>query len=253
MDALRWILLGLGAFVLLVVYLLSRPTRPKQRADLLDEASELDRSTDVELRSDAGSDEISLDGLREQLRGLKAVMQEEPAEPEHGATLVPPEESTPKAKPSTVPGAGSPKRAPELLIILHIAARAPRRFVGPELQHALEAEDLRFGDMDIYHRLVEVDGEQQMLFSVTNAVKPGTLTPEELPELETPGLSLFMRLPGPVPGPNALERLLEAAEGLAGRLDGELQDESRSALSAQMREHLRERVREWAVKYERKQ
>ena len=100
MDTLRWILLGLGAVVLLLVYLFSRPTRPKHRADLLDEASELDRSTDLELRSDVRSDEVSLDGLRELLRGLKAVMQDEPTEHEHGATPVPPEESPRKPPPA---------------------------------------------------------------------------------------------------------------------------------------------------------
>lgn len=252
MELLRWILLGLGAFVLLIVYLLSRPRRPRHRGDLLDEASELDRSTDLDLRADARRDEVSLDGLREQLRGLKASARDEPAEREPEAMAVATDPTERHPRPATNRPVSEGAQA-EMLVILHIASRAPRRFAGTELRHALEAEDLEYGEMDIYHCFVEADGGRQLLFSVANAVKPGTLTPEELSSLETPGVSLFMRLPGPVDAREALERLLEAGDGLAGRLDGELQDESRSALTAQTREHLRERVREWAVKYERKQ
>ena len=69
-------------------------------------------------------------------------------------------------------------------------------------------------------------------------------------DLHTPGLSLFLRLPGPGEPGAALEALLDCAHGLAAHLDGEVQDETRSAMTAQTEAHLRERVGEWAVRFE---
>jgi cell division protein ZipA len=135
-----------------------------------------------------------------------------------------------------------------LLIVVHIGAPQGERFDGAAVLEALQGEGLVFGAMDIFHRRVEGGGEET-LFSVANAVKPGTLVPEELPELSTPGLSLFLRLPAPGEPMAVFEDLMSCAQGLADRLGGQLQDETRSAMTAQTEAHLRERVGEWGAKY----
>jgi cell division protein ZipA len=135
-----------------------------------------------------------------------------------------------------------------LLIVVHIGAPQGERFDGAAVLEALQGEGLVFGAMDIFHRMAE-DGGEETLFSVANAVKPGTLVPHELPGLSTPGLSLFLRLPAPGEPMAVFEDLMSCAQGLADRLGGQLQDETRSAMTAQTEAHLRERVGEWGAKY----
>jgi cell division protein ZipA len=64
----------------------------------------------------------------------------------------------------------------------------------------------------------------------------------------TPGVSLFLRLPGDVEGVRALDDMVGIARLLATELNGELRDETRSALSRQRIEHLRGEVLEFERK-----
>ena len=63
--------------------------------------------------------------------------------------------------------------------------------------------------------------------------------------LSSPGLTFFMRLPGPIDGKNAFDDMLSAAESVASFLGGELRDERRSVLTRQTTDHMRERIMEF--------
>jgi cell division protein ZipA len=58
----------------------------------------------------------------------------------------------------------------------------------------------------------------------------------------SPGIAMFMRLPGPEHPADAFQLMLDAAKTLAEDLDGTLCDESRSTLTSQSINHLRERI-----------
>lgn len=131
----------------------------------------------------------------------------------------------------------------ELILAVYVLAPTDHDFHGPEVRTALEAERLQFGSMGIYHR--QSDEGPGAVFSVANAMEPGTLEPTELETLRTRGLACFMRLPGPVDGAEALEQMLDGAKGMARRLGGDVYDETRSVLRAQTEEHLREQVRDY--------
>lgn len=247
MEGLRWILLGLGLAVLAVVYVASRPMRPRHRRELLEEAEELEKATDIELRAPRRDEETALQALHSELGEIAGALREELKD----RPAAPPPASAPR-KPASKPRAAASRPEPEaLLIILHVAAHPGERLEGAELLEAFADNDLTFGEMEIFHRMVETPGGPRRLFSVANAVKPGTLIPEQMPSLRTPGVSLFLSLPAPAPAVDAFESMLQCAEALAARLGAELQDETRSALTAQTREHLREKVREWAFRFER--
>ena len=140
---------------------------------------------------------------------------------------------------------------PELIIVLHVAAKGQGRVSGPALRDALEVAGLEFGEMDIYHCYSTVGGERRQLFSAANMIKPGTLRAQDLDGLRTPGLSLFMRLPGPLRPLEALDEMLAVAGRLAAEIDGQLLAENRIPLTRQLSEHMRDRVRAFSLEMER--
>ena len=124
---------------------------------------------------------------------------------------------------------------------MHVVAAVDRPFGGTEILEALEDEHLQFGDMGIYH--YEERGAR--LFSVANMVKPGTFERASSPEFSSPGLALFLGLPGPANPTDAFDRMLQIAQGLAARLAGELRDETRSTVTAQTIQAYRDRIAEF--------
>ena len=133
----------------------------------------------------------------------------------------------------------------EKIVVLHVHAGEGLCFTAPAVQEALEASGLRFGQHGIFHRHVDTSHGQQPMFSVASMVKPGTLNPDEPDTLETPGLALFMQLPGPFDGLSAFEQMLEVARRLADQLEGHLLDGTRCDLTNQAVEHIREELREY--------
>ncbi len=136
----------------------------------------------------------------------------------------------------------------EEIIVVNVLAKTPEGFEGMKLRHLVEACGLQLGDMSIYHRH-EYDFDQgPVQFSMANAVKPGTFG-RDMDNSMTPGVSFFMRLPGPDDSMQAFDYMIETAQCLVRNLGGELKDEYLSVMTSQTVEHCRQRVRE----FERKQ
>lgn len=135
-----------------------------------------------------------------------------------------------------------------LVLVFYILAPRGQVFAGPALRDAVEAAGFEYGDMQIFHYLVGTDAGRRPLLSLANALEPGTFDLEAMEEFETPGITVFLQLPGPLEGREAFERLLEVARGLAEGLGGELCDDRRSVLTPQTISHLRERVEAFRFK-----
>lgn len=131
---------------------------------------------------------------------------------------------------------------PSDVIVVHVFASRGNQFQGAELGAALEEVGMGYGAMRIYHRMDEA-GDR--LFSLANTVEPGQFDPERMADLQTPGVALFLALPGPQRPAATLEEMLATADTLTRRLDGRLLDADRNPLRPQGMEHLRERVREF--------
>ena len=139
-----------------------------------------------------------------------------------------------------------PTSAPvERIVTLYVVSREGVRFSGADLVVAAEKVGLEFGDMGIYHRLVDGHPEQGPIFSVANLVKPGNFDMTRIATLQTPGLSFFMALPGPINALDAWEAMLPTAQRLAELLDGLVLDEERNALGRQRIAHIRDELRGW--------
>jgi cell division protein ZipA len=132
---------------------------------------------------------------------------------------------------------------PEDLILINVLAPREQPFTGPRLVDALRANGLRYGDMNIFHRLDQTTRAHQ--YSVANIIEPGTFDMAEVDDFRTPGVCFFMRLPGPEHPVEAFEDMHRVARDVAQRLGGELKDERRSVLTGQTVEHYRHRVAEF--------
>jgi len=137
-----------------------------------------------------------------------------------------------------------------LILVLYVVAKPATTFTGQAIREALDSVGLRPGLMAIYHRMTTDDGEDgyagEPIFSVADMLEPGHLQPDTLDDHSTPGLSVFMRLPGgAADGQAAFEDMYQSCRQIAELLQGELRDEQRCVLTRQTVDHLRERVIEW--------
>jgi cell division protein ZipA len=130
------------------------------------------------------------------------------------------------------------------VFLLHVIAKDPAGFRGDDILQILLACDLRFGDMDFFHRHEQAAGRGAIQFSVANMMQPGVFDIDRMSELATPGLLFFVTLPGPEDMMKAFDYMLETAQAVARNLGGEVLDESRSALTRQSLEHSRQKIRD---------
>lgn len=138
----------------------------------------------------------------------------------------------------------------DLIVSLYVVAREGETFHGGDIAVAAEKAGLRYGAMHIFHRLVDGRPDAAPVFSMANMVKPGHFDMARIGELETPGVSFFITLPGPLPALDAWDMMLPTAQRIAELLGGEVLDEDRNALGRQRIAGLREELRDWDRRHE---
>ncbi|MEJ2514508.1 MAG: cell division protein ZipA C-terminal FtsZ-binding domain-containing protein [Gammaproteobacteria bacterium] len=221
MPELRWILLAIGAVVVVGVYLWSRrredqdeePLSPARREPVLGEAPAPWETMHPE------SERPPARRPGAQADGDDVVAEANSAEPE-AATA----------------------EGEQLIIVLRVRARPEQSFQGAALAEAFAQEGLEHGQLGAFHSLGP-DGRSR--FMVANLTEPGSFDPDGMADQEIPGVSLFMVLPGPADPPATLDAMLGVARRLARRFNGELLDENGSTLTVQEAAYLREKVVEY--------
>lgn len=142
---------------------------------------------------------------------------------------------------------------PSDIVAVNVFAEPDGIFEGESLAGALAETGMEYGSMRIYHRSA---GTGERMFSLVNCVEPGYFESDDLAGFSTPGLTLFLALPGPQRPLFALDEMILTAQRLAERLAGRLLDSDRNPLRPQGIEHLRQRVaefeRQWRVAQHRK-
>ncbi len=134
------------------------------------------------------------------------------------------------------------KEPPQKIIALLIAEREGTHIFGPQVHAALREHGLEFGAKQIYHRLA--DGES--VYSVASLLKPGFIDPADEQSFSTPGLSIFMVLPGPLPPVSTFREMLSTAQSLAKTLNASVYDMRRQPLSPEASLKLEREVEQWA-------
>jgi cell division protein ZipA len=262
MDLIRWILLIIGALVVAGVYWWSRRSAREQeqmfvrtepgvghRDDEFDPLFAPVRKQPGVARG--GNDEPDLEAVHRELSSLQELLQAEAADRSAQYRAAAPAETMDKDRPETViiepRAAASPPPSPpeEKLVVLYLVAPARQVFAGDEVGAALEAAGLQYGEMHIYHRYPNGSDGGTPVFGVANLVEPGTLEVEALAATGTPGLTLFLQLPGPLRPLQAFDLFAGCAQQIADGLGGELRDQNRSTLSRQTLEHMRDDIQQY--------
>ncbi len=128
--------------------------------------------------------------------------------------------------------------------MLHVIARDESGFAGNDILQILLALELRFGEMNFFHRHEQVAGRGAIEFSVANMLQPGVFDIDAMADFSTQGLIFFLTLPGPKDMMAAFDLMAETAQSVADNLVGDLLDDTRSAITRQTLEHMRQRIRD---------
>lgn len=165
----------------------------------------------------------------------------------------------PEAKRGPVPVANSPgdispeapsepgpmfdqMKEPELTVVITVLARSGKPFSGLRIKSVTSELELTLGDEGVFERYLDPHTRDKPVFGIAHLREPGTFSMETIETIETPGLLMFMRLPGIMDGVSALKRMVECAGELAHRLGGTLCDERRNKMTNQALIHLRTEV-----------
>lgn len=223
MDQLRWILLFIGLGVILAVYAVTRyQIRRRQKASGAGQPTATVTHSGADIPADDAAVEAELERMGSLLREEQGGQQKAAQTP---------------ARPAEQQA--SRRQDGEQLIVLSVMAAPGDPFRGPALIKAFDNTALQHSDMKIYQRLNE---RAEPVYGVASAVKPGVFDLNNIEHFTTPGLTLFLQLPGPVDGVTAFDDMLTTAERLAVELGGEIQDQHHNVLSRQMVAHLRDGI-----------
>lgn len=143
---------------------------------------------------------------------------------------------------------------PQMTVALTVMAPPHRPFPGARIQAVAEELKFRLGVNGLFEHFPDSDPDADTpVFSMAHLREPGSFDLKTLNELVTPGLLLFMNLPGPLEGIKALNVLVLTADQWAQRLGGVICDGHRNRMTnkalMQLREEvndLERRLRVWA-------
>ena len=211
---LRWVLLGLGALVLVGVYLWSRGI--VSRAMLPTLPSRKQQRTEPSIGEAAAG------------RRLRA-----PPPP----SLVETVSEEEKARP-----------APDRIVTLRLIPRGAE-LPAERAVAALRNAGLEHGRYAIFHRQLDTNREG---FSVASLTEPGSFDLEHLDRTSIAGLSFFVVLPGIGDPVSRFDAMVETARALSVELAADLFDERGSSWSSQRERYLREELIEYRHQFDRR-
>ena len=134
---------------------------------------------------------------------------------------------------------------PEKFIVINVLADDDF-FNGQQLLETLVNLDMSFGEMNIFHRLNE-DGFSE--FSLANAVEPGTFDLADMDSMQTPGITMFMRVHELADPEHVFDQLINVATVLSEELGGTIKDQSRSVMTTQTIKHCRQEIRDFQFRH----
>jgi len=235
MDALRWVLLliGLGIFILVFVFSKKR----NSQSDSWERNADYDAVPEAELNGITAepNDAMSLNELAEDMR-LDTVVSSEGKSVD--VAILKEHDDTP-----------SELSENELLIVFYLLEKEGGKLKGSQIIDVLESVGMRYGDMKIFHFYnPEIGNGKKSVFSIANIAEPGWFDLVSIDQMETPGVAMFMKLPGCMNAIKAFDKMLLVIEELLQTLPVVLKDDKHDIVSQQTLSHLREEV----VEFDRK-
>ena len=245
MEALRWILLGAGVFFIILIYLLGRNRRstiydsdesesenlPEFSANNWNDVDDSIPDVHISARDEPEDEHLASDDeyVDEDLFETDDDIEEHDLSDGEQVFEDDVEDADDKNKTQGI-------------IVLTLIARDEEGLHGDRINSAALANNLKYGYMDIFHRMGE---DAKPMFSVANLVEPGSFDPETIHDLRTPGLTFFMQLPVFGSAQDALTDMLQCAYHVSELLGADLCDKHRKLLSESEAEKLRELVKHY--------
>jgi len=224
MNDLRLILLGIGLFIIVVIYLWGTFNQKLQDRFHLRKLTSFKRSSseDIKVMPTYDDDDEVNTAI---LAGLDKFLAN-PILPDINAS-----DFSLSAKTVATDGKNDEKDIklpdsdiPNIQIITFLIKASPgKEFSGVNILNATTTVGFRFGDMNIFHHHgVEGLMADQPLFSLANMYEPGYFELEQMETYKTKGLALFMQLPSPVDNVAAFDLMQETVMRLTDMLQGEI-------------------------------
>ena len=130
------------------------------------------------------------------------------------------------------------------VVVLNVLTDS-ERIKGQELLEFLMENEMSYGEMEIFHKL---DNQDEVLFSLANAIEPGTFDLSDIDESEIQGVTLFLQIDGANQAERIFDDMLELARKISGKFSSQIFDGTRSALTQQTIGHIRQNIREMKFK-----
>ena len=207
MDELRWILLALGAVIVIGVYGYSRWQEWRREG--------MPWSRPGSEKREPFADQVE-PGLDDEDPLVAEPVEAEPAVPE-----------------------ANPESDEEKVVVLTVMAKDRAPYALADLMSVLEDAGLKRTEQHIYRRGLDTGSGTVALYTVANILEPGTFEAEPAESASTPGVALIMQLPGPFDGLVTFEQMVLTAPRIADRLGGDALARRRTAVTARAVVHIR--------------
>lgn len=137
-----------------------------------------------------------------------------------------------------LPAAEESSANEELIVIFTILALEGKVLKGKDIFRVMAMNGLNLGERGVFQMRTGGDVDD-VHFSVANILEPGIFDSMKSESLETPGLAVFMILPGTLAGREAFDRMLASVRNLTFDLNGRLCNAQREPLTDGEIERLR--------------
>ena len=129
------------------------------------------------------------------------------------------------------------------VFILYVDKAEGTPIDGAKLLPLLLTLGFRYGEMDLFHRHQDNAGRGDILFSLANMFNPGTFDIDNMEQVTTRGLTIFMTLPNSAEPLPTFNMMHNAAKKIADEFSAKVLDDQRRPLDVAIVRSYVERIR----------